>query len=44
MWRIVTWNARGLKGKVHELIGNLAKTNLEMLALTEMKKKDTGIN
>lgn len=41
-WKIATWNVRGLGGKEQELIENLENTNIEIVAITETKKKGKG--
>lgn len=40
--RIGTWNIRGLNGKEEELINEFENSKLEVLAITETKKKGKG--
>ena len=39
IWRIGTWNVRGLTGKENELADEFDKASLDILAITETKKK-----
>lgn len=41
--RLGTWNIRSLNGKENELIEEFEKTKLDLLAITETKKKGQGI-
>lgn len=43
MWKIGTWNVRSLQGKEHELEEEFEKIELEVLAITETKKKGQGM-
>lgn len=40
--KIGTWNIRSITGKENELIEEFAKAKLEILAITETKKKGKG--
>ena len=42
LWNIATWNVRGLAGKENELIGEFKRENLDILGITETKKKGSG--
>uniref|UniRef100_A0A1Y1JWU5 Reverse transcriptase domain-containing protein n=1 Tax=Photinus pyralis TaxID=7054 RepID=A0A1Y1JWU5_PHOPY len=38
-WRIATWNVRGLNGKEEEISDELRKLKLDVIAITETKRK-----
>ncbi|XP_044760185.1 uncharacterized protein LOC123317645 [Coccinella septempunctata] len=42
MWKIATWNVRGIQGKEDELEAEFEDIGLELLAITETKKKGEG--
>ena len=42
LWNIATWNVRGLAGNENELIGEFERENLDILGITETKKKGSG--
>ena len=42
LWNIATWNVRGSAGKGNELIGEFERENLDILGITETKKKGSG--
>jgi hypothetical protein len=42
IWKLATWNVRGLNGKEQELCYEFDKTNLDIMTVTETKKKDNG--
>ncbi|XP_044766617.1 craniofacial development protein 2-like [Coccinella septempunctata] len=42
IWRIATWNVRSLQGKEEELEREFEEMGLEILAITETKKKGKG--
>jgi hypothetical protein len=42
-WKLATWNIRGLSGKENELIEECRKVKLDILGITETKKKGQGI-
>jgi hypothetical protein len=41
-WKLATWNIRGLSGKENELIEECQKINVDILGITETKKKGQG--
>ena len=41
-WKLGTWNIRGLAGKEHELSEEFTKTRLDVLTITETKKRGKG--
>lgn len=41
--KIGTWNIRSLNGKEHELIEEFEKAKLDIIAVTETKKKEQGM-
>lgn len=43
IWNIVTWNVRRLRGKEHELIQECKTEKLDILCITETKKKEKGV-
>lgn len=43
MWRLGTWNRRGINRKEYELIENFKKSIKELLAEMETKNKGAGI-
>lgn len=42
MWNLGTWNVRSISGKEQELSDEFDRLNLDILMLTETKKKGTG--
>jgi hypothetical protein len=42
-WKLATWNIRGLSGKENELIEECRKVKVDILGITETKKKGQGI-
>jgi hypothetical protein len=42
-WKLATWNIRGLSGKENELKEECRKVKLDILGITETKKKGQGI-
>lgn len=42
-WRIGTWNVRGLNGKENELIQEMSEAGIDLLAITETKKKGQSV-
>ena len=43
VWKIATWNIRSITGKERELITEFEQANLDILGITETKKKKQGI-
>lgn len=41
-WKIATWNVRGLAGKEQELVQEFEEEKLDMMGITETKKKGQG--
>jgi hypothetical protein len=41
-WKLATWNIRGLSGKENELIEECQKIKVDILGITETKKKGQG--
>ncbi|KAK4887038.1 hypothetical protein RN001_003309 [Aquatica leii] len=41
-WKIGTWNVRSISDKEKELVEEFEKTDLDILGITETKKKGTG--
>ncbi|KAK9702374.1 hypothetical protein QE152_g29991 [Popillia japonica] len=42
VWKIGTWNIRSLTGKEHELVDEMEKVNMDVVGITETKKKGQG--
>lgn len=42
IWKLGTWNIRGIRGKEVELVDEFEKAGLEILAISETKKKGKG--
>ena len=42
IWKMGTWNVRSLTGKENELIGELENIDIDILGITETKKKGKG--
>lgn len=43
IWRVGTWNVRGVNGKEKELEEEFGKIDLDLLGITETKKKGKGV-
>lgn len=41
-WKLATWNVRGIRGKEMDLIGEFERYNIDVLGITETKKKGKG--
>jgi exonuclease III len=41
-WKLATWNIRGLSGKENELVEECRKAKVDILGITETKKKGQG--
>lgn len=42
-WKLATWNVRGLSGKEHEIWEECKKYKIDILGITETKKKGQGM-
>lgn len=42
-WKMGTWNVRGLQGKEQELVDEFENANLQILSITETKRKGKGM-
>lgn len=43
IWNVETWNVRGLSWKEQELIKKCKEVKLDILCITETKKKEKGV-